>query len=97
MFSDSRLSELSDSIAKDIKIFNDYFRSRGLVVPSFDETGPQAVMIPQSDTEAATARTRLLDATHELRTLVMGPMGHFRNKLFAVRDSQALPAKYQAV
>jgi hypothetical protein len=69
--STSRMIELSQQISKASEIVDNYFKSQGLPVPSFDVDAP--LDYPQLPEEVRNARLELIIATKELNRLAHGP------------------------
>lgn len=69
----SRIVELSNRIAANTAILNDYLVSHDLPTPSFDENGPKDTLVPKDELEVESARVAIIDDTQELRRLALGP------------------------
>ncbi|KAM3418395.1 hypothetical protein BST61_g4388 [Cercospora zeina] len=67
----SRIAQLADTIQRNTSIFDEYLSTHGLQSPSFDPDGP--LMEMELPSVIRIARLAVLDATQELRDLMMGP------------------------
>lgn len=70
--SSSRLTRLSTLISQRTAQITEYLKLKGLGEPSFDANGLAELPIAKEDAEVQKARVELIDATKELRDLVVG-------------------------
>ncbi|KAK0656883.1 putative O-methyltransferase [Cercophora newfieldiana] len=71
MASKTRIAELASIIQEKTTILDEYLAAQGLPSPSFDESYPAIVQLPDG---LMAARDALTEASDELRSLVMGPV-----------------------
>lgn len=69
----SRIVELTNIIATEAPIVENYFSSHGIPLPSFDVDGPTRVVIPPSEQDVLKAHVAVVGATKELHDLMIGP------------------------
>ena len=69
---------LSDEIAENTKIINEYLNAKGLAAPSFDVDSLDEYPIPPGDDVPFKARLKLIDATKQLHDLALGPKESLR-------------------
>jgi len=67
----TRIAELASIIQENMAIVDEYLTSNGLASPSFDESYPPVVQLPD---EISTARDTACEASEELNALLMGPV-----------------------
>ena len=75
-FVDSRIVELSSLIATNTASIHSYLALHNLSFPSFDTNAPLKLALPE---DLENARSIVLDATLELRELMLGPREMFHN------------------
>ena len=68
----TRIAELASRIAEHTTNLNNYLVSQGLPTPSFDPIVPPDVTLPDA---VAASREIILDATDELHSIIVGPIG----------------------
>ena len=68
--SQSRIANLANIIAKNTAEIDSFLRSRNLPFPSFDADAPLDLRLPK---ELKSARNLAVDATIELKELLLGP------------------------
>jgi hypothetical protein len=90
----TRIGELAEEISLTSKIITEYLAIRGLPPPSFDEDGFTELSISPADTEAYTARSKLVAATKELHDLAVGPKESLRHLAWNSVNSLSLHAIY---
>ncbi|KAK4665140.1 uncharacterized protein QC763_0077980 [Podospora pseudopauciseta] len=73
MTSNARLAQLSHTNLEKTKIVTDHLASHNLTAPSWDVDGAVDFPIPESASEAYTARVDLIATTKELHDLTLGP------------------------
>jgi hypothetical protein len=71
MASPTRISELAALIQKNTAILDDYLSANGLPTPSFDESSPPLLPLPE---DMANVRDAVIEAADELHSLLMGPV-----------------------
>lgn len=71
--STSRISELSQRIAINTAKIDKYLNKYGLPQPSFAVDAPLKSIVPDHEVEIARARQEVINDTHELRRLLLGP------------------------
>ena len=76
MSSTSRIKELAASILSNTSAIDDYLISENLGSPSFNIDAPSKLQLPVDLTKL---KTQILDATDELHTLLLGPVGFLTN------------------
>lgn len=69
----SRIVELTDIIAKNTKIVDDFLNAEGKPALSFAVDGPSDFPVPSSNTDIQHARRVVVNATQELHDLMVGP------------------------
>ncbi|KAF4633506.1 hypothetical protein G7Y89_g4613 [Cudoniella acicularis] len=69
----SSASELATIISVNTAKITEYLTSRGLAAPSFHVDAPNRSLIPSDAPEIETARSAVIDATLQLRDLLLGP------------------------
>jgi hypothetical protein len=67
------LTKLAESILANSKVIESFLFTNNLPQPSFDANGPKNFPVGVEHTEIYNARNALVDATKELRDLVIGP------------------------
>lgn len=72
----SKITNLATTIAVNTATVNSYLSSNGLPLPSFGVDASSKSLIPPEETEIEAARVAVIDATLELRDLMMGPKEH---------------------
>jgi hypothetical protein len=70
----NRITQLANAIAADTAVVDAYFTAHNIASPSFDVDGPLTVVIPPFEKDVIAAHTRVLGATQELHSLMLGPM-----------------------
>lgn len=60
-------------ISENTAIVNNFFVSINLPTPSFDFAGPPRIAIPPKETDVVAAHLKVIDATKDLRNLMLGP------------------------
>jgi hypothetical protein len=71
--STSRIEQLAAEIQQNTAKVSNYIRHHGLTMPSFDVNSPLESVIPKDADEIEAARLAVIDATQELRDLMLGP------------------------
>ncbi|KAF7536866.1 hypothetical protein G7054_g4162 [Neopestalotiopsis clavispora] len=84
--SQSKIGELSETIATHSRLVDDYLSKNSLPQPSFDADGPSQLNLPPNIEES---RAKVLAATQELNDLLQGP----RNLLFNHEHNQLIYLK----
>lgn len=69
----SRIVELSTSIAKNTAIVDEFCKKTGIPTPSFDVNAPPTVNIPPNEAAVTEAKDNIIAATRELGQLMQGP------------------------
>lgn len=77
------VAELAASIAENTAKVTAYLRERGLPQPSFAVDGPLQSLLPAEAVDIENARVAVIDATQQLRALMLGPMDYITS--FTVR------------
>lgn len=72
MARNSRIVELASLIQYHTLQVEDYISSQGLPSPSFDITMPAQLQFPEAIAES---QNKVIEATDELHSLMLGPMG----------------------
>ncbi|RFU32348.1 hypothetical protein B7463_g3998, partial [Scytalidium lignicola] len=72
--SPASLTQLAKSILANAQIIEDFLSSNNLPQPSFDVKGPKDFPVGTEHAEIHVARHALIDATRELRNLIIGPV-----------------------
>ena len=68
----SRISELASLIAASTADIESYLASEGIPAPTFDAETPSRLLL---DDRVAASRQKILEATDELHSLMLGPVG----------------------
>lgn len=89
-----RLAELSDIISKNTKTIQDYFATNGLPALTFDPSGPPDFPVPSTDEEIQKARRTVVNATQELRDLMVGPRESVRWMAWSVSELHSPLTEY---
>ncbi|KAI9838008.1 MAG: hypothetical protein M1819_006162 [Sarea resinae] len=71
--SSSPLLDLAAEVSTAAKTISEYLTSQNLPQPSFDADGPATFPVPPSNTEIQRARLALIEASHALHDLAVGP------------------------
>ena len=90
MVKTSRITELATSIAENTELVDAYFESHGLPTPSLDAEAPRKLPIPEDAATIEAARVSVIEATMELRALMMGPAELLRPAVGAAKCSYFL-------
>lgn len=72
------LVQLAKSILANAQIIEAHISSNNLPQPSFNSDGPKDFPVNTAQTEIHAARHALIDATNELRDLIIGPTDKLR-------------------
>jgi hypothetical protein len=67
----SRIAELAAIIQEKTTVLDEYYAAHGLPSPSFDESYPAVVQLPE---DIAAARDTITEANDELSALLNGPV-----------------------
>jgi hypothetical protein len=67
----SRIAELASIIQENTTVLDEYFAANNLPSPSFDESYPAVVQLPE---DIAAARDAVTEANDELSALLRGPV-----------------------
>lgn len=70
--STSRISELASIISTNTQRLDQYLASNNLPFPSLDVNAPLTLTLPEA---IAASQAAILDATTELRAILLGPVG----------------------
>lgn len=77
MTTKSRIAELASIIQEKTAIVDEYFTSRGIPPPSFNESSPPVLQLPN---DVAAARDAAAEASDELAMMLRGPVTSFYNE-----------------
>ncbi|KIW08680.1 uncharacterized protein PV09_00631 [Verruconis gallopava] len=91
----SRLMELTEIISANTKKINDFFHAEGIQGLSFDVNAPTDFPVPSSNVEIQAARRAVVNATQELRDLMVGPRETVRWLAWSYNDNLSLQALYE--
>ena len=74
----NRVAELATIIAEKTKLVDDYLTHNELPTPSLKVGAPGKLPIPETANEVEEARMTVIEATTELKALMLGPLGLLR-------------------
>ncbi|KAK8173319.1 S-adenosyl-L-methionine-dependent methyltransferase [Phyllosticta citrichinensis] len=93
--SNSRLTHLTTTIAHETAKIQDYFVQHGLPDLSFDPSAPLDFPVPAANAEIQASRRLVINATHELHDLMVGPSQSLRWLGWSYNDNLSLNAVYR--
>lgn len=67
------VENLCEAISRNTQKVANYLRNNGLPFPSFDTDAPSDSLIPPEEAEIRQARMDVINDTHQLRQLMLGP------------------------
>ena len=73
---ENKIVELASTIAENTSKVAAFLTSKGLPLPSFEKNGPSRSLIPQDAQDIEAARVAVIEATQQLRLLMLGPLDY---------------------
>ena len=86
------IRELAAIIAENTATVTRYLTDQGLPQPSFALDGPLQSQIPPEAVEIENARVAVIDATQQLRNLMLGPMDYITSFTVSILFSTEMTA-----